>query len=92
MIPSNGYKGMVTIFYFNTLKLEITTMKLTPLEPFVPREGERIPFNPFHHDMTAVGTRLSEELYIMQYNFSDQPLRSAYLVNVRTGERCRLEL
>jgi len=67
-------------------------MQLTPMESFVPRPGERIPFNPFHHDLSAMGTQLSEELYIMHYNFPDQPLRSAYLVNVKTGERQQLTL
>jgi len=67
-------------------------MKLTPIEPFTVRPGERIPFNPFHHDFSAMGTQLSEELYIMHYNFKDDPLRSAYLVNVKTGERCKLEV
>ncbi len=67
-------------------------MQLTPMDPIVPRPGERIPFNPFHHDLYAMGTQLSEELYIMHYNFPDQPLRSAYLVNVKTGECNRISL
>lgn len=66
-------------------------MQLTPLDPMKPN-ADGSPFNPFNQDFGAMGTQLSEELYIMHYNHPDKPLRSAYLVNIRTGERNRLNL
>jgi hypothetical protein len=66
-------------------------MQLTPMEPMIPN-ADGSPFNPFHQDHGAMGTRLSEELYFMHYNFPDETIRWAYLVNVKTGERNRLSL
>ena len=72
-----------------TLNKGGNTMQLTPMESL---EVKSSPINPFHYDFAAMGIRLSEELYIMHYNHPDKPLRSAYLVNVKTGERAKLTL
>jgi len=53
-------------------------------------EDGKITENPFWEDHYNMGTQLSNELWLMHEHFVDKPFMSAYLYNIKTGERFRV--
>jgi hypothetical protein len=60
--------------------------KLTALPPFPANS------NPFHHDMSNMGTRMGKDLMLMHRNHDTEECKYLILVNTATGERWRLDL
>jgi DNA-directed RNA polymerase subunit M/transcription elongation factor TFIIS len=58
-------------------------MKKTVITPI---ENRPITENPFWEDHFNMGIQLSKELFLMTDTFKEDPLRSAYLYNIETGE------
>lgn len=62
------------------------TPKIVELEPF-PADC-----NPFHHDMSNMGTRIGKDLMLMHSNHTHEVCKFLIFVDTKTGQRFRLEL
>jgi hypothetical protein len=60
--------------------------KIRQLPSFPPNQ------NPFHHDLTNMGTRIGNDLYVMHRNFDNEHAPYIILVHPPSGQRIRVDL
>ena len=62
------------------------TLKIVELSPFPEN------CNPFHHDLSHMGTPIGKDLMLMHSNHNTEECKYLIFVNTKTGKRFRLEL
>jgi hypothetical protein len=68
-------------------------MKIETLKPFEMNEDELNSdgtLNPFHQDVSNMGTRLGSNVIIMHSNFDSSPAEYLVVVDTKTGERIKI--
>jgi hypothetical protein len=60
-------------------------MEIKKLESFPPNE------NPFNHDTYHMGVRIGSNVMAMMSKFTDEEQSYIILVNIKTGERIRID-
>ena len=68
-------------------------MQIEHVKPFEMNEDELMhdgTLNPFHQDISNMGTRLGSNVMIMHSNFDSKPAEWLVVVDTKTGERIRI--
>ena len=81
--------------YVTLLKIKGDTMKIEDLEPMTtnPEDLNQDGFiNPFHQDLTSMGTQIGKNVTVLHMNFPSEVAESIVIVNTKTGERIRITL
>ena len=69
-------------------------MKIETLKPFEMNADELNTdgtLNPFHQDISNMGTRLGSNVMIMHQNFDHQEAKWLTIIDTKTGERIRID-
>ena len=72
---------------------ESTKMSIEYLKPFAMNEEELNTdgtLNPFHQDLSNMGTRLASNVVVMHQNHDHEHADWLILVNTKTGERIKI--
>lgn len=68
-------------------------MQIEHITPLKMREDELMhdgTLNPFHQDITHMGTRLGSNVMIMHSNFDSQEAKWIHVIDTKTGERIKI--